>query len=107
MSFYNNTPQVKKMFEKLCKEALKEIGITAKADLQSNCVVKSGTLKRNHHYRVISKDTVILGVSVHYAKYVEFKPYSAGGRPWFRQTLQSDNQVFQNIIRKHLGGLGS
>lgn len=116
---FNNIPHLILELEGLTKEALKEIGITVKADMQSNCVVHEpkveekyngipGTLRRSHAFRVAPDGkSVKIGItpSAPYGVYVEFKPYKDGGRPWIRKTIQQDTILIKEIIKKHLRGI--
>lgn len=111
MSNFNNIPDVILQIEEITKESLKEIGVTVKANMQSNCVVgkntpSPGNLRRSHAYKV-GKDHVKVGITPNapYGVYVEFKPYSKGGRPWMRKTVQTNIPLIKSIITKHLGGI--
>lgn len=99
----NNTKAFKNAFNNVCKDALNEIGITGKADLMANCAVDTGVLRRGHNFK-IEGIKVTFGNYVNYAPYVEFR--AKGSRPWFRQTLQSDIDKFNNILKKHLKKVG-
>lgn len=90
----------------LIAEAMKEIGIIGKASCQANCKVRTGNLRRSHTFKV-KGDSVTIGVTklAPYGVYVEFKPPTRGGRPWFRRTLQAESNTFKSILNKRLGKL--
>lgn len=106
MKKINNIPgDVTKIYNVLSL-SLNEIGLQARVDLMSNCRVLTGNLRRSHAFKVV-KNSVVLGVTPNakYAPFVEFKPTDAGGRPWFRKTLQNNKTVYMKIIEKHLRGV--
>lgn len=102
----NNIPNDQKAINKAIQKALTQVAIQSKADLMANCKVDTGNLRRSHTYKIVDK-SVTLGVmpTAKYAPFVEFKPVNAGGRPWFRKTLQRNKSEYMRIIEKHLKGV--
>lgn len=86
------------------KMALNEIGMVCVIEIQSNCPVDTGELRRS--YTFISDEVeCIVGSSLDYSIYVEFKPINLGGRPHFVDSIESLKNEFLNILKKHLGSV--
>lgn len=101
----DNTDEFKEAFNNSILSCLNEIGTVGKADLMSNCKVRTGALRRGHFFRTDKEGNnykVIFINNVQYAPYVEFKQFSKGGRPWFRMTLRNDAELFNSIVKKYI-----
>ena len=100
--FIDKTDIFLEKFHRAIKEALREIGITGVAEVQSNCPVDTGALKRSYTFE--SNDfKVIIGTNVDYSIFVEFKPTNKGGRPHFRSSLERLENEFVKALTKKLG----
>lgn len=104
MGFESNLGAKGEELSKQIALAMKEIGVVGKASCQANCKVRTGNLRRSHTFKV-NGNSVTIGVTklAPYGVYVEFKPPTRGGRPWFRRTLQAENKNFQTILKAKLG----
>lgn len=104
INFEDNTDIIDRKIKEAVKSALKEIGIKGTAEVKSNCPVDTGTLRRSYTYKCEDFE-VIIGTTIDYSVYVEFKPSNRGGRPHFRRSLESLEQEFVNILKRELGAI--
>lgn len=100
----DNTDAIIEKLKKAVEEALKEIGITGVAAIQSNAPVDTGKLRKSYTYET-TNFTVTIGTNLDYSIYVEYKPTNRGGRPHFRKTIESEKANFMAILNKKLGGI--
>lgn len=101
----DNTDKLLKQLKASVEGCMNEVGSIGKADLMANCKVKTGTLRRGHFFKTESngeRHKVIFINNVLYAPYVEFKSFSRGGRPWFRQTLNGNIETFKKITETYI-----
>lgn len=100
--FIDNTDKFLRNYNVILKDALREIGIIGVAEVQSNCPVDTGTLKRSYTYE--NKDfNIEIGTTVDYSVFVEFKPKNQGGRPHLRSSLERKESDFLKILKRKLG----
>lgn len=102
VSFRDNTDAIIDMINAKVKEALQEMGIKAVSEIKANAPVDTGTLRRSYTY-ITENFSVIVGTDVDYSIYVEFKPSNRSGRPHFRNSLESLQQEFEDILNRKLG----
>ncbi|WP_434794685.1 hypothetical protein TPDSL_17990 [Terrisporobacter petrolearius] len=102
VSFTDNTDTIIELINSKVKEALGEMGIKAVAEVKANAPVDNGILRRSYTY-VTEDFSVIIGTDIDYSIHVEFKPSNKGGRPHFRNSLESLQSEFQNILNRKLG----
>lgn len=100
----DNTDEILNKINNAIQDALNEIGIVGTAEVKSNAPVDTGKLKRSYTYEVSDKK-VEIGTALDYAEYVEFKPVNQGGRPHFRDSIETQSSEFQNILENHLEGI--
>lgn len=112
----NKTYYFIKSLDDISAKMLNKIGTAIKADAMANCVVHKikpgekysgvpGTLRRGHHFKSVNnKKTkrVIIGNTVEYAPYVEFKSFKSGGRPWLRKTLMENRHKYGKMVEQYL-----
>ncbi len=105
--FESNIDAIDDAIKQAVKRSLKEIGIKGVAEVKANAPVRKvngGTLRRSYEYKC-EDFSVIIGTTIDYSIYVEFKPSNRGGRPHFRRSLESLKQEFINILKRELGGI--
>lgn len=102
IKFTDNTDAIIDIINAKVKEALQEMGIKAVAEVKANTPVDTGTLRRSYTYQC-EDFSVIVGTNIDYSIYVEFKPSNKGGRPHFRNSLESLQGEFTNILNRKLG----
>lgn len=100
--FTDNTNAIIDLINSKVKDALQEMGIKAVAEVTLNAPVDTGTLRRSYTYQC-EDFSVIIGTDIDYSVYVEFRPSNQGGRPHFRNSLESLQGEFQNILNRKLG----
>lgn len=112
----NKTSYYLNSLDNITGKMLNSIGTAIKADAMANCVVHKikpgekyngvpGTLRKGHHFKSINNKKskkIIIGNTVEYAPYVEFKSYAKGGRPWLRKTLMENRVKYGEMVEEFL-----
>lgn len=100
----DNTDAILDKIDSAIQKTLKEIGVKGVARVKANAPVDTGKLRSSYTYE-LDDFSVTIGTNLDYSVYVEFKPSNRGGRPHFRNTLESEKTNFMNILKKNLGGI--
>lgn len=102
--FESNIDAIDDAIQQAVKRALKEMGIKGVAEVKANAPIDTGALRRSYKYKC-EDFSVIIGTTIDYSIYVEFKLSNRGGRPHFRRSLESLKQEFISILKRELGGI--
>lgn len=106
MIFIDHSDEVMDRLDYLLKQSLTAIGLVmeanAKKEITSMKAVDTGNLRNSINSQVNGSDSVTIGTSVEYGKYVEYGARGTEARPYLRNTLNNYISQYQSILDKYL-----